>query len=179
VSRSRSRATAGRALSRRALLRGLGAAALAGVAPRSASAEAWGGITPGESTRRDVEALYGRPSRERNVVEEERAVVEWTYAGELAPRGIERMVVSYGLIGKDGRFLPDLVRSVALYPRPHIFSKQAIVNGWGQPDGIGTEEATGRPSLHYRNRGLLIILDRTGEWAEFLLCGPRALRAGS
>ncbi len=58
-------ATGGSPVSRRALLQRLGAAGLVGVVPRGAAAEAWGGITPGESTRRDVEALYGRPSRER------------------------------------------------------------------------------------------------------------------
>jgi hypothetical protein len=41
------------------------------------------------------------------------------------------------------------------------------------PEAIGTEEATGRPSFHYRNEGLLIILDKTGSWAELMLFGPR------
>jgi hypothetical protein len=68
---------------------------------------------------------------------------------------------------------------VALYPRPHVFSLRAITNGWGPPDAIGTEEATGRPSFHYRTRGLLIILDRTGAWAEFMLFGPTQAGGGS
>ena len=134
-------------------------------------AESWGGLAPGETTRTGVEALFGRPSRERTLVEEGRTVAEWTYAAERAPRGLERMVISFGfLLG--GRFAPDVVRAVTLYPKPHVFSLRAITNGWGTPDAIGTEEATGRPSFQYRTRGLLIILDKTGSWAEFLLFGP-------
>jgi hypothetical protein len=145
---------------------------------RPVAAEAWGGLTPGISLRRDVEALYGKPSRERAVVEEGRTALEWTYAGERAPGGVERMVVSFGLL-RGGAFEPDLVRAISVYPRPHVFSLRAITNGWGTPDGIGTEEATGRPSLHYRTRGLLIVLDRTGSWAELLLFAPPQDGSGS
>jgi hypothetical protein len=135
-------------------------------------AETWGGIAPGETTRAGVETLFGRPSRERTLVEEGRTVAEWTYAAERAPRGLERMVVSYGyLVG--GRFAPDVVRAVTLYPKPRVFLLGVITNGWGAPDAIGTEEATGRPSFQYRTRGLLIILDKTGAWAELMLFGPR------
>jgi len=141
---------------------------LAGVA----GAESWGGLTPGQSGRVDVERLFGRPSRERTLVEEGRTVAEWTYAAERAPHGMERMVISFGfLVGE--RFTPDVVRAVALYPKPRVFTFRAITNGWGMPAAIGTEEATGRPSFHYRNEGLLIILDKTGSWAELMLFGPR------
>jgi hypothetical protein len=143
-----------------------------------AGAESFGGITPGETTRVEVEKLFGRPSRERTLVEEGRTVSEWTFAAERAPRGVERMVVSFGLM-VGGRFVPDVVRAVTLYPNPHVFSLLAITNGWGMPDAIGTEEATGRPSFHYRTLGLLIILDKTGAWAELLLFGPRQSGGGT
>jgi hypothetical protein len=110
-------------------------------------------------------------------VEEGRTVAEWTYIAERAPRGFERMIVSYGVLS-GGRFAPDVVRSVVLYPKAHVFSLRSISNGWGPPEAVGTEEATGRPSFHYRTRGLLIIFDKSGEWAEFMLFGPR-LPAGS
>jgi hypothetical protein len=141
-------------------------------------AETWGGLTPGETMRAEVEALYGRPSRERLLVEEGQTAAEWTYAGERAPRGIVRMVVSFGLV-MGGRFAPDVVRSVALYPKPHVFSLRVISNGWGPPDAVGTEDATARPSFHYRRKGLLIIFDKAGDWAEFLLFGPRQVTEGS
>jgi hypothetical protein len=141
-------------------------------------AETWGGITPGESTRADVERLFGRPSRERTLVDEGQTVAEWTYAEDRAPRGLVRLVVNYGVLSK-GRFVPDVVRSMTLYPKPQIFPLQTISSGWGEPDAIGTEESTGRPSFHYRTRGLLIIFDKTGSWAELLLFGPRLPAGGS
>jgi hypothetical protein len=141
-------------------------------------AESWGGITPGESTRAQVQALFGAPSREQTVVEEGRSAVEWIYMGERAPRGLTRMAVSFGLL-RGGRFEPDVVRALTLEPRPHVFSLRAITNGWGQPDAIGTHEATGRPSLQFKKAGLLVILDRTGAWAELLLLGPRPSADGS
>jgi hypothetical protein len=145
---------------------------------REVGAENWGGITPGETTRADVERLYGRPSRERSMVDEGRTVAEWTYAEDRAPRGLVRMVINYGLMSGE-RFLPDVVRSVTLYPKPQIFTLPAISRGWGEPDAIGTEEASGRPSFHYRTRGLLIVFDKTGSWAELLLFGPRPSAGGS
>ncbi len=141
-------------------------------------AETWGGLAPSETTRADVERLYGRPSRERSMVEEGRTVAEWTYAGERAPQGLERMVISFGLEA-GGRFAPDVVRSLALYPKPHVFSFRSVSNGWGPPDAVGTEESTGRPSFHYRKQGLLIIFDKTGSWAELLLFGPKQAAGGS
>ena len=141
-------------------------------------AESWGGLTPGETLRGGVESLYGRPSRERPLVEEGRTVAEWTYAGDRAPRGVERMVVSFGL-ASGATFNPDIVRSIALYPKAHIFSMLSISNGWGPPDAVGTEEATGRPSFHYRTRGLLIIFDKSGSWAEMLLFAPRQPAGGA
>jgi len=137
-----------------------------------ASAESWGGIVPGETTRRELETRYGRPTRERMVVEDGRTVPEWTYAGERAPRGLDRMVVSFGLIRPEG-FTPEVVRGVTIYPKPRVFTLQAIATGWGTPDAIGTDSPTGRPAFRYDARGLLIILDPSGAWAELLLFAPR------
>lgn len=152
----------------RVLLLVLGLVALA----RPAAPESWGGVTPGETTRRELEALHGRPTRERVVVEDGRTVPEWTYVADRAPRGLERMVVSFGFMRPAG-FTPDVVRSVTLYPKPRVFSLQAIANAWGTPDAVATEEATGRPAFRYDARGLFIVLDRTGAWAEMMLFAPR------
>ncbi|HEV8309537.1 MAG TPA: hypothetical protein VGW35_17895 [Methylomirabilota bacterium] len=131
----------------------------------------WGGIVPGVSSRRDVETLYGRPSRERTVVEESRTVPEWTYLGERAPRGLERMIISFGLIGPEG-FRADLVRGVAIYPKPRIFTLDTIANAWGKPDAMGTNEQTGQGVLRYDAKGLLVVMHRSGDWAEVLLFAP-------
>lgn len=141
-----------------------------------ADAESWGGITPGETTRREVEARYGRPSRERTVTEEGRTAAEWTYAGVQAPRGLDRMIVSFGLLRPPG-FAPDVVRGLTLHPKPRVFTLQAITNGWGVPEAVGTEQATGRSALRYDAKGLLIVLDRTGQWAEVLVLAPERPRA--
>ena len=133
---------------RRALGLALAVAVLA--AAGELGAESWGGITPGETTRPGVETLYGRPSRERTLVEEGRTVAEWTYAGERAPQGLERMVVSFGLM-VSGRFVPDVVRSLTLYPKPHVFSLRSISNGWGTPDADrdgGSDRAAVVPLPH-------------------------------
>lgn len=136
-----------------------------------AAAETWGGITPGQTTRGEVEALYGRPTRERTVAEEGRTGAEWTYVGDRAPRGVEQMVVLFGLIGPGG-FVPDLVRGLMLYVKPRVFSREAIASGWGEPDGVGKIEQSGRPVIQYRAKGLVIVLDPTGSWAETLAFGP-------
>jgi len=153
-------------------LAGLGLALGAVWGPATpAAADGWGGMTPGESTLRDVQARYGRPTRERQVVEEGRSVPEWTYVGERAPAGLERMVVSFGLLGPAG-FAPDVVRAVAIYPKPRVFSLGAITSGWGTPDAVGSDERTGQAAFRYDRRGILILLDPTETWAEMILFAP-------
>ncbi len=141
------------------------------VAATLAAADGWGGIFPGQTLRREVEARYGRPTSERAVTEGGRSAPEWTYAGERAPQGLDRMVVSFGLIGPQG-FTPDVVRGLTLYPKPQIFGLQAIASAWGTPDAVGTDQQTGRPAFRYPARALLIIFDPTGTWAEVLLFAP-------
>lgn len=140
-------------------------------AARLAAAASWGGIRPGETVRREVEARFGRPTRERTVTEEGRTANEWTYTGERAPQGVDRMVVSFGLL-KGTSFLPDVVRALTLYPRRGVFPLRLITDGWGRPDAIGTDEQTGRPAFRYDAKGLLIVFDRTGEWAELMVFAP-------
>lgn len=139
----------------------------------TAAAASWGGITPGESTRRDVEARYGRPSRERQVTEGSLVGSEWTYAGDRAPAGLAQMVVGFGLVGPRG-FAPDVVRGLTLTPKPRVFPLLMLTNGWGKPDGIGTDEQTGRPALRWDAEGLLVVLDKTGQYAEVMVFAPRS-----
>lgn len=147
----------------------LGLAVLAGAV--LAGAAGWGGITPGETLRRDVQARYGPPSRERMVTDDGRTAAEWTYTGERAPRGIDRMVVGFGLL-RGASFVPDVVRALTLYPKPGVFRLPLITEGWGKPDAIGTDEQTGRPAFRYDAKGLLVIFDRRGEWAEMIVFAP-------
>jgi hypothetical protein len=157
-------------MGRRAVI-GLGLACLLLAAGVPALAASWGGITPGESLRRDVESRYGAPSRTQSVTEEGRTSVEWTYSGERAPQGSERMVVSFGLL-RGATFVPDVVRALTLYPKPGVFRVPTLSAGWGKPEGIGTDRQTGRSALRYDAQGLLVILDRTGQWAETMIFAP-------
>jgi hypothetical protein len=136
-----------------------------------AAADGWGGIVPGESTARDVRARFGDPTRERPVVEEGRTAAEWIYFGDRAPPGLERMVVGFGLLGPTG-FTPDVVRALAIYPKPRVFSLAAVTTGWGPPDAVGSDQQTGQVALRYDRRGVLILIDRTESWAEMILFAP-------
>ena len=127
-------------------------------------------ITPGESTRKDVEAEYGKPSRDATVVQEGRTVAEWTYAADRAPKGFTRMVVAFGLF-REGQFRPDLVRAVTFYPEAGVFTLAALTNGWGEPVATATDASTGRTILRY-DGGPLVALDRTGRWAEVMTFPP-------
>jgi hypothetical protein len=133
-----------------------------------AGADGWGGIRPGQTTAREVEARYGRPTRERAVTEGGRTGAEWTYMGERAPKGLDRMVVGLGLLGSDG-FRADVVRGLTLYPKPQVFTVEMIVAGWGAPDGIGTDQQTGRSILRYETKAILVVLDATETWAEIMV----------
>jgi hypothetical protein len=97
--------------------------------------------------------------------------VEWTYVGDRAPRGLERMVVSYGLL-RGTTLAPDVVRALILYPKPGVFRVRALSAGWGKPDAVGTDEQTGRPAFRYDSQGLLVLLDKTGQWAETMVFAP-------
>src|SRR5262249_14262082 len=139
----------------------------------AAVAADWGGIQPGVSTSQDVEALYGPPVARRTVVEEGRSAPEWTYTGNRAPRGVEQLIVSFGLVGSSG-FRGDLVPAVTLYPRPRIFTVEAITTAWGKPDAIGTDQKTGQALFRYDTKGLLVVMHKSGEWVEVLLFTPPA-----
>ena len=153
-----------------ALVVGLGLAAAAGAAT-------WGGITPGETTRREVDARYGRPSRERSVTEGSYTGAEWTYTGDRVPGGLDRMVVSFGLVGPRG-FAPDVVRALTLYAKPRVFTVSAITAGWGPADAMGIDQSTGRQALRYDAKGMLMILDPKAEWAEILVFAPEKPATG-
>jgi hypothetical protein len=139
----------------------------------AAGAASWGGITPGETVRRDVEARYGKPSRERQVTEGALVGSEWTYSGDRAPTGLASMVVSFGLIGPRG-FAPDVVRGLTLNPKPKVFPVTMLTNGWGKPDAIGTDEQSGRPALRWDAESLLVVLDKSGAYAETMVFAPKA-----
>lgn len=155
----------------------LGALLIIGVALGAAGhagAAGWGRVVPGDTTRRDVETIYGKPSREGSVVEDGRTGSEWTYLSDRCPQGVNRMVVAYGLI-RNGQFVPDLVRALTLYPDAGVFTEAALSNGWGEPVQTGTDDSSGRALLRYAE-GLWVALDRTGRYAEVMTFAPAPRR---
>ena len=131
---------------------------LAAGLPAVALAAEWGGITPGASTLESVRERYGAPSRETRQKVEGYDTVQWIYDGTRAPTGMKRMAVEFGLLTAAG-YRPNVVRFFVLEPKPGVFDRRTVVNGWGVPDGIGQKD--GRDVFFYR-AGLLVNLDASG-----------------
>jgi hypothetical protein len=120
------------------------------------SAEEWGGITPGVSTLESVAARYGNPSRETRQKLEGYDTVQWVYEGGKAPPGMTRMTVDFGLLTPKG-YEPKPVRSFLLEPRPGVFARQHVLEGWGLPNRAGVQND--RTVFVYQS-GLVVFFDQ-------------------
>jgi hypothetical protein len=127
--------------------------------PALISAADWGGIDAGVTTLEQVRERYGVPSKETRAKVEGYDTVQWTYEGPRAPAGLLRMVVDFGLLTPVG-YKPNVARLLRLEPKPHIFARNAVINGWGVPDGISTEN--GQTTFFYKI-GLLVTFGKDGE----------------
>jgi hypothetical protein len=127
--------------------------------PALISAADWGGIDAGVTTLEQVRERYGVPSKETRAKVEGYDTVQWTYEGPRAPAGLLRMVVDFGLLTPAG-YKPNVARLLRLEPKPHIFARNAVINGWGVPDGISTEN--GQTTFFYKI-GLLVTFGKDGE----------------
>jgi len=126
------------------------------LAPLSVTASGWGGIMPGESDIDSVRGLYGAPSREQRQKEEGYDTLRWIYERDKAPPGFVRMEVSFGLLTASG-YRPRLVRYLRLEPRPGVFTRQAVLLGWGAKRTEGKEK--NHPVFFYRDHGLVVYFD--------------------
>ncbi len=127
--------------------------------PWPARGAEWGAIQPGVSTLEQVRERYGAPSKETRAKVEGYDTLRWVYEGSQAPEGVVRMTVDFGLLTPSG-FRPSLVRLLTLEPRPLIFGRATVVQGWGLPDGVGTRD--GLVTFFYKE-GLFVIFDKEGE----------------
>ena len=75
------------------------------------------------------------------------------------------MTADFGLLTPSG-FRPSLVRLLTLEPRPLIFGRATVVQGWGLPDGVGTRD--GLVTFFYKE-GLFVIFDKEGENAVSMI----------
>jgi hypothetical protein len=140
--------------------------------PAAACAASWGGIEPGETTLEQVRERYGAPSKETKQKVDNYDTTTWTYEGDKAPSGIDRMIIDFGILKPDG-FKPNLVRVFSLEPRPTIFALQTIVDGWGLPAVAGDQN--GYPTMVYE-AGLVVVFDKDTLWASSMtFTVPQAL----
>ncbi|HXG17009.1 MAG TPA: hypothetical protein VNK50_12235 [Calidithermus sp.] len=135
-------------------------AALALLTAGPVAAADWGGIVPGTSTMQTVQARYGTPTRQSAQTVEGYETVRWIYEGAQAPAGFTRLTVDFGLLGPAG-YRRDLVRTFTLEPKPNIFTRAAVLDGWGRPSGAKRE---GETVSFFYDEGLIVYFDKDG-WA--------------
>ena len=126
--------------------------------PAAALAAGWGTIDPGTSTQEDVRARFGPPSRETHKKVENYDTTEWVYEGGRAPSGIIRMTVEFGLLTPQG-YKGNAVRALRLEPKPMIFARNTIVDGWGVPDRMAEQ---GDRDVFLYESGLIVTFDKDG-----------------
>ena len=132
--------------------------------PPVAGALEWGGIEPGVTTAEQVRERYGPPTKETKRKVEGYDTFEWLYESRQAPVGFIRMTVDFGLLTPAG-YSSSVVRVLRLEPKPFIFGRDTIVDGWGVPDQIGVKDE--RELFVYR-AGLVVIFDQSGGLATSL-----------
>jgi len=139
------------------------------VRPLPAAASEWGGIQPGVTTREQVNDRYGPPSKENRPKIEGYDTIQWVYENTRAPEGITRMTVDFGVLGPSG-FVSNLVRTLTLEPKPLIFGRMTLIQGWGLPDGI-SNNPDGSVNLLWKD-GLFVTLNQEGEEAAVMVFAP-------
>ena len=134
----------------------------------AAHAAEWQTIRPGESTQEDVRAQFGQPTRVTSQQIEGYDSPRWQYDAPQAPRGILKLTIDFGLLAPQG-YKPNVVRVMQLEPLPGVFLRETILAGWGEPDGVKTENGT--PSILYHS-GLIVTFDKEGKVATMLVFTP-------
>ena len=123
-----------------------------------ALASDWGEIVPGQSTMESVRAQYGGPTKTETQKIDNYDTTSWVYEAARAPAGINRLVVDFGILQASG-YRRDVVRSFKLEPKPFVFNRRSILNGWGPPDRVGRQ---GDDEVFLYAQGLVVIFDKEG-----------------
>jgi hypothetical protein len=147
----------------------LGVLALASTLAAPACATEWGGIDPGVSTKDQVRQRYGAPTREVPKKVEGYDTAEWIYEAGKAPSGLIRMTVEFGVLLPDKQYKPYVVRILRLDPKPLVFPKPTLFDGWGPPDVEGRQNE--RLVYIYR-AGLVVVFDSDGIAAATMYFTP-------
>ncbi|HEY7040552.1 MAG TPA: hypothetical protein VID28_16945 [Methylomirabilota bacterium] len=133
-----------------------------------ARAEEWGGIDPGVTTLDAVRARYGAPTKETKAKVEGYDTTQWVYEERQAPGGIQRMTIEYGLLTPQG-YKPNVVRLIRLEPKSMVFGKTTVVQGFGVPDGMSTQNDQ---EIYFYKSGLLVTFNKEGTEAIVLNFTP-------
>jgi hypothetical protein len=134
-----------------------------GLAPAAASE--WGGMLPGVTTIAEVRARYGAPTKETPRKVEGYDTVQWLYDGPQAPTGLYRMTVEFGLLTPEG-YKATVVRVFQIEPKPLIFERGIVLDGWGIPDLSGRQ---GEREVFIYEAGLVVTFDRDGVSATSMI----------
>jgi hypothetical protein len=148
--------------------RALALAVLLGLWPWPVAAAGWGTIEPGVTTGAQVRQRYGAPTSEKREKVDGYDTTEWVYEGAQAPAGMVRMAVGFGLVMPEG-YRADIVRVVHLAPKPRMFGRLTVLEGWGRPDAVAKED--GRDVFFYRE-GLIVTFDADGAEASSMVFAP-------
>jgi hypothetical protein len=152
-----------------ALLLLLLVAGVAAAPRRGAYGLEWGLIEPGLTTMEAVRARYGNATRMSTQKVDGYDSSQWVYEGERAPVGMDRMVIDFGLLTPEG-YRPQVVRSLLLHPKPGTFNRRLIIQGWGEPTGVG--EQSGAPAFMYEE-GLFVSFDQNAWDVKTMLFTPK------
>ena len=133
-----------------------------------ARASDWGLIVPGKSTTDAVRARYGPPTRADAQKVEGYDAAQWVYEGAQAPRGVSKMTVDFGLLGGAG-YKKDVVRSLRLDPKPGVFNRKLVLDGWGDPTKVGRDA---EHEIFLYEDGLLVYFDKEGKNAQLMIFTP-------
>jgi hypothetical protein len=144
-------------------------AGAAGVPLRAAHGLEWGLIDPGHTTMDAVRDRYGTATETSTQKIDGYDSARWVYEGAQAPVGMERMVVDFGLLTPEG-YRSQMVRSLLLHPKPGAFNRDLVVQGWGQPTGVG--EQSGAPAFMYEE-GLFVSFDQDAWEVKSMLFTPK------
>lgn len=130
-----------------------------------AQASDWGEIVPGQSTMESVRAQYGGPTKTEAQKIENYDTMSWVYEATQAPAGMKRLVIDFGIL-QAGGYRKDVVRSFKLEPKPYVFNRRSVLNGWGPPDRVGKQ---GDDEVFLYAKGLIVIFDKEGWDARLMM----------
>jgi outer membrane protein assembly factor BamE (lipoprotein component of BamABCDE complex) len=128
----------------------------------------WDTMRPGVTTQEAVRAHLGQPTKVSSAKVEGYDTAEWIYEGGNVRRGVNRMVVAFGILTPQG-YRADLVRMIRLEVGRGAFPKSTVLLGWGPPQAVGKEKDQ---EVFFYESGLLVYFDKAGAVAEMMIFTP-------